>query len=93
MDLESVIMFLTRLYDNPSIRQFTRLEHEAIGSAIRYLREFLEYKRTLKESHTGSSEPITNSNCSNEASLDLTSLSNNEGKVIPLDERRRTPKI
>lgn len=39
MNLQSTIEFLTRLYDNPSGKNLTRLEHEAIGEAIRRLRE------------------------------------------------------
>lgn len=39
MNLQSTIDFLTRLYDNPSGKNLTRLEHEAIGEAIRRLLE------------------------------------------------------
>jgi hypothetical protein len=39
MNLQTTIDFLTRLYDNPSGKNLTRLEHEAIGEALRRLRE------------------------------------------------------
>lgn len=37
MNLQTTIEFLSRLYDNPEGKNLTRLEHEAIGEAIRRL--------------------------------------------------------
>lgn len=38
MNLKTTIEFLTRLYESPEGKNLTRLEHEAIGDAIRRLR-------------------------------------------------------
>ena len=43
MNLESVIKFLERVYENPEGRNLTRLEHEAIGEAMRRLKQLSEH--------------------------------------------------
>ena len=62
MNLKTTIEFLERLYDQPSTKNLTRLEHEAIGEAIRRLRDALDSELGEAKTRLGRVVPLRKRN-------------------------------